>query len=274
MSSEGSEKRAGSQDASKLSASFNLESVRFQHQGRPQLALNNVDLQVPERGTVAIVGQSGCGKSTLFSMLERLYEPMMGSKVLMDKTPVNHLEIGAYRKQMALVSQDDTLFSGTIRFNLALGSTSGMNLSDEDAASACREAHVWDFVNTLENGLDTLIGPRSAGVSGGQRARLMLARAFVRNPRVLLLDEVTSSLDAISEKAIEATMREKSVGRTTVIVAHRLTSIRHADTIFVMEDGRVCEQGTFDELVRKKGVFAGLVLNQSLESQVDRKPPE
>ncbi|HTI65063.1 MAG TPA: ABC transporter transmembrane domain-containing protein [Gemmatimonadaceae bacterium] len=217
-------------------------------------ALDGVTAIIPRGSSVAVVGPSGSGKSTLLSLLLRLQDPTSGS-VQLDGRDLRAGTVESLREQTAVVSQDSFLFSASIAENIRVGRR---HASDAEVEAAARSAEIHDFIASLPNGYATMVGERGMRLSGGQRQRIALARALVRDPEILLLDEATSALDATTEAAVNATLRRMSVGRTVVSVTHRLSSVVHADRVFVMADGRLVEEGTHDELLARAGVYASL----------------
>ncbi|WP_414640729.1 ABC transporter ATP-binding protein [Archangium sp.] len=241
-------------EAGPLTQALTLEGMRATYpDGRE--ALRGVDLTVPAGARVALVGASGAGKTTLFSVLLGFVPPSGGS-VTWDGTPLSRLKPSSVRAQMAWVPQEPVLFSGSVRHNLLLGRPEA---TDAELWEALRLAHAEDFVGALPGGLDEPVGERGARLSGGQRQRLALARAFLRRPSVLLLDEPTSALDARSEAAVGAGLAELMKGRTVLVIAHRLSTVRDADLIVVLEAGRVVEAGTHAELTARGGRYAQLL---------------
>lgn len=211
------------------------------------------------------VGPSGCGKSTTISLLERFYAPIAGT-ITLDGQPIDSLNLKSYRSQIALVSQEPTLYQGTIRENILLGADHPDSVGDIEIESACRDANILSFILSLPDGFQTAVGGKGVMLSGGQKQRIAIARALLRNPKVLLLDEATSALDSESEKIVQAALDAAARGRTTVAVAHRLSTIQKADCIYVFEGGRVVESGTHNELMRRGGRYRELVSLQSLEN--------
>ncbi len=211
---------------------------------------------------VAFVGASGCGKSTLVSLLERFYDPTSGRICLSNKNIVQ-MSPQLYRGHISLVQQEPTLYSGSVSENVSLGLD--FEPSEEQIKEACRKANALDFVISLPEGMDTSCGSRGTQFSGGQRQRLAIARALIRNPKLLLLDEATSALDTQSERLVQAALDEAALTRTTIAVAHRLSTIRHADMIFVVDNGRIAEMGTHVELQRQKSMYYEMCLSQSLD---------
>ncbi|KAM3420966.1 hypothetical protein BST61_g4198 [Cercospora zeina] len=241
-----------------------LENVSFAYPSRPDaMVLRDLSLDIPVGKFVAIVGASGSGKSTILGILERFYDPTHG-RVTLDGYDIRDLNLNSYRRMMSLVSQEPAVFSGTVRENLMVGQDALETMSEERLVDACRDANIHDFITSLPEGYDTKVGTGGSMLSGGQKQRLTIARALLRNSPILLSDEATAALDNSSEKlvldALEATRR----GRTTVAIAHRLAAIQHADIIYVLDKGRLVEQGTHRELVQRQGVYSHLVQSQGL----------
>src|SRR4051794_12444641 len=230
--------------------------------GRP--VLTDLDLTVPAGETHAIVGPTGAGKSTVVKLLLRLYDPIEGH-VTIDGAPIEELSFASLRGAMGYVGQDVFLFQGTVRENLAYGR---WDATDAEVEQAARLAEAHDFIMELANGYDTVVGERGQKLSGGQRQRLSIARAILRDPRVLVLDEATSAVDNETEAAIQRSLETVGQGRTVIVIAHRLSTIRHADRIHVLERGRLAESGTHEELVAEGGLYAALWRVQTGEAQV------
>jgi ATP-binding cassette subfamily B protein len=216
--------------------------------------LSDVSLSVRAGTTVAFVGPTGSGKSTLLKLVLRFFESVSGA-VLVDGTPVSRIRMNDLRSQMGLVSQDVYLFQGTVRENIAFGRPGATEADIVEAAQAA-EAH--EFIRALPQGYDTVVGERGQKLSGGQRQRISIARAILKNPPILILDEATSAVDNETEAAIQRSMRRISVNRTVLVVAHRLSTIVHADQIIVLENGRVTETGRHEDLLTQGGTYAAL----------------
>ncbi|MEA2468616.1 MAG: ATP-binding cassette, subfamily bacterial [Thermoleophilaceae bacterium] len=248
-----------------------MRGVSFKYAGTDEPVLDGVNLDVPAGRTIAIVGGTGSGKSTLVSMLPRLYDPVEGS-VWIDGADVSRVALESLRSQVGLVSDDPFLFSDTIRSNIAYARSDASQDTIEDAA---RRADIHDFIAGLPEGYDTVVGERGVTVSGGQRQRLAIARALVMDPRVLILDDATSSVDASTEAAIKRALRELMQGRTTFIIGHRLSTIALADEIVVLEDGRVAARGTHDELLGVSDLYREIAEKGAPDRRfLTRKPLE
>jgi len=225
---------------------------------RAQPVLTEVDLDIQPGEVVALVGPSGAGKSTILSLLYRFYD-VDGGRVLFEGVDVRELRLSELRRALAIVAQEPVLWSGTIRDNIAYGRAGATRDEIEQAA---RDANAHDFITAFPDGYDTVIGERGTKLSGGQKQRVALARALVANPRVLILDEATSNLDAESEAAVQTALARVRAGRTTLVVAHRLSTVRDADRIVVIEGARIVEQGGHDELMQRRGTYHRLVEHQ------------
>jgi len=223
-------------------------------------ALQGVSIEIPKGKMTAIVGRSGSGKTTLIDILMGFYEPQTG-QTWVDDTPLGKFDIHAWRQRIGFVPQDPFLFNATLRENLLWANEEA---SSREIANACAQAHVTEFVDRFPKGLDTLVGDRGVRLSGGQRQRIALARALLRKPLILVLDEATSSLDSHSERMIQEAVEQVSKSITVVVIAHRLSTIRGAECIYVLEGGRMVESGSFDELIQKSGEFSRTAQLQGL----------
>ncbi|PGH05897.1 hypothetical protein GX51_02678 [Blastomyces parvus] len=242
-----------------------LNSVKFSYPARQDVpVLHGLNLHIKPGQFAALVGPSGAGKSTIISLIERLYQPTSGS-VHIDGQDISSREGVSFRDNIALVPQDSVLFEGTIRFNIALGARPGHEPTDAEIEEACRLANIHDTIVSLPEGYDTNCGPGGNQLSGGQKQRLAIARALVRKPQLLLLDESTSALDAESERLLQAGLEKATKGMTVIAIAHRLYTIRKADVIFLIEDGRCTDQGTHPELAERSESYRINALHQAFE---------
>lgn len=248
-----------------MSGDIEFRDVHFRYPTRPeQPVLRGLNFTVKPGQYVALVGASGCGKSTTIALMERFYDPLVGG-VYVDGKEISSLNLNSYRNYLALVSQEPTLYQGTIRENILLGAdTDPADVPEHAIEQACRDANIHDFILSLPEGLNTVVGSKGSMLSGGQKQRIAIARALLRDPKILLLDEATSALDSESEKVVQAALDKAARGRTTIAVAHRLSTIQKADRIFVIDQGRVVEEGTHGELLSKGGRYFELVNLQSL----------
>ena len=239
------------------------DAIRFEHlafgYSDDKPTLRNLDMSIPAGATVALVGPSGSGKSTVLNLLLRFYDPQQGH-VIFDSVDLREAALESVRGQLGIVFQDNVLFNVSIRENIRLGKLDATNAEVEEAA---RAAEIHDFILSMPDGYDTVVGERGSRLSGGQRQRLAIARAILRNPAILLLDEATSALDPHTEAAINATLGRLSRGRTTISVTHRLSSAVHADRIYVFDRGALREQGTHAELLQRGGLYAQLWREQT-----------
>jgi len=239
-----------------LHGSIRFDTLSFSYPTRTETeVLHEISVTIKPDTLVALVGPSGAGKSTFVSLLLRLYEPTQGH-ILFDERDNLSIPISALRSQMAIVPQDIFLFGGTIRENIAYGKTGATN---EMIIEAARKANAWDFINQFPEGLETLVGERGTQLSGGQRQRIAIARAVLKDPKILILDEATSSLDSESERLVQDALEKLMKGRTSIVIAHRLSTIRQADNILVLNNGQIIEQGTHEELLLvKDGLYRNL----------------
>lgn len=233
-----------------------FEDMSFAYPSRPeQPVLNKINMQISPNQTVAIVGASGAGKSTLASLVLRFYEVSSG-KLLFDDTDSKDIPVSVLRTQIAIVPQDIFLFGGTIRENIAYGKP---NATDSEIYEAAKKANALEFIERFEDKFDTLVGERGTQLSGGQRQRIAIARAVLKNPKILILDEATSSLDSESERLVQDALDKLMKGRTSLVIAHRLATVRKADQILVLEQGKLVEKGTHAELMRiPEGIYKNL----------------
>ena len=235
-----------------------LEHVEFEYrEGRP--VVRDFDVTVPGGSVVALVGRSGAGKTTVTDLVARFHDPTTG-RILVNGSDIRDFRLASYRSLLAIVQQDVFLFDGSVRDNIAYGRHSASAAEIEDAA---RRANAHEFIEKLPEGYDTFVGERGVKLSGGQQQRLAIARAILASPQILILDEATSNLDTESEQLIQASMAELLAGRTTFVIAHRLSTVRRANLILLMEDGRIIERGTHEELMAARGLYYEMVLRQA-----------
>ncbi|MBM0775150.1 ABC transporter ATP-binding protein [Staphylococcus epidermidis] len=239
---------------------IDLKHVSFKYNENEKEVLHDINLTINKGETVAFVGMSGSGKSTLINLIPRFYDVTQG-EILIDHHNVKDFLTGSLRNQVGLVQQDNILFSDTVKENILLGRP---DATDDEVVEAAKMANAHDFISNLPNGYDTEVGERGVKLSGGQKQRLSIARIFLNNPPVLILDEATSALDLESEAIIQEALDVLSKDRTTLIVAHRLSTITHADRIVVMENGRIVETGTHQQLINKRGAYEHLYSIQNL----------
>ncbi|HEY8331177.1 MAG TPA: ABC transporter ATP-binding protein/permease [Pseudomonas sp.] len=228
-----------------------FEDVRFGYDPRRQI-LHDIDFEIPAGGTVAVVGHSGCGKSTLARLLYRFYD-VDGGRITIDGHDLRQLTQASLRGAIAIVPQDTVLFNDSIYYNILYGRP---DASREEVEAAARAAHIHDFVQGLPDGYDTPVGERGLKLSGGEKQRVAIARAILKNPSILIFDEATSALDSQSERAIQAELERIQVGRTTLVIAHRLSTVMNADQILVMDGGRIAERGSHPQLLALNGQYA------------------
>ena len=236
-------------DPIQLNGNIQFENVAFHYPTRTDIpVLKGVDMDIKAGQKVALVGPSGVGKSTIIQLLLRFYN-ITGGDIKIDGKSIYEQDIRALRNNMALVPQEVILFGGTIKENILYGNDQA---SDEEVIDAAKKSNSWEFIQSFPEGLDTIVGERGIKLSGGQRQRIAIARAILKNPAILLLDEATSSLDSESEKVVQDALNKLMEGRTSIIIAHRLTTIREVDCIFVLDSGKIAEKGTHDELLSKE----------------------
>ncbi|MBX2846483.1 MAG: ATP-binding cassette domain-containing protein [Saprospiraceae bacterium] len=230
--------------------------VSFAYPSRPdQTVLKNVSFNIEQGQKVALVGPSGSGKSTIAQLMLRFYQPDTGH-VLLNEQNAEHFDLTQYRKNIGFVPQEILLFGGSIRDNIAYGN---LEATEDQIIQAAQQANAWEFIQSFDEGLDTFVGERGVQLSGGQKQRVAIARALLKNPPILILDEATSALDAESEHLVQEALEVLMENRTTLIIAHRLSTVRKADKILVLEHGKIVEQGNHDQLLQQAGVYGNLV---------------
>jgi ATP-binding cassette subfamily B protein/subfamily B ATP-binding cassette protein MsbA len=256
--------RPDARDAPKRVEEIRFENVEFEYrEGRP--VVKDFSVTVPSGSVVALVGRSGAGKTTVTDIVARFHDPTSG-RILLNGTDIRDFRLGTYRDLLAIVQQSVFLFDGTIRENIAYGR---QNATDGDIEDAARRANAHEFIDKLPERYETIVGERGVKLSGGQQQRLAIARAIVKQPEILILDEATSNLDTESEQLIQASMASLLAGRTTFVIAHRLSTVHRADLILLMEDGRIIERGTHETLMAARGTYHEMVLRQ-MESHGDQ----
>ena len=239
-----------------LNGHIAFENLSFRYPSRPdEEVLSNINLTISENQMIALVGSSGAGKSTITALILRLHEPTSGD-ILFDKRDSKQFSLSSLRSQIAIVPQDVFLFGGSIRENISYGKPSA---TDEDILRAAGKANALEFIDRFPEKLDTIVGERGTQLSGGQRQRIAIARAVLKNPRILIMDEATSSLDSESERLVQDALEKLMVGRTSIVIAHRLSTIRKADQILVLDGGRIVEKGTHEQLIKvSRGIYRNM----------------
>jgi ATP-binding cassette, subfamily B, bacterial len=251
--------RADGDPTAKLQGAITFESVSFRYPSRPESqVLNDLRFQVQPGQRIALVGPSGAGKSTVFSLILGFNEPEAGA-IHFDDQLATSLSLRALRSQIAIVPQEVLLFGGSIRENIEYGKPGA---TVEEINAAATQANAFDFISALPEGFETLVGPRGTKLSGGQRQRIAIARAILADPKILLLDEATSALDSESERLVNEALERLMVGRTSLVIAHRLSTVRHADSILVFSQGKIVESGSHDSLIQENGTYRFLVETQ------------
>jgi len=251
-------KDEGKKSLPTIQRQLEFSNVSFTYEGAEEPSLTAINLTVRVGEVVALVGASGSGKTTLVSLVPRFYRPSDG-KVMIDGVDIRLVDRSSLRRQIGIVSQETVLFDDLIRNNIAYGRT---DATEEQIIEAARAAYAWEFIERLPQGLDTFVGENGLRLSGGQRQRLAIARAILRDPPILILDEATSALDSESEQLVQQALANLMKARTTLVIAHRLSTVQHADRLVVMRRGRIEEIGTHDELLRKGGLYTRLYQTQ------------
>jgi ATP-binding cassette subfamily B protein len=240
-------------DIAFLRGDIRFNNVSFSYD-KHKSVLDGINLEMKAGETVAFVGPSGAGKTTICSLIPRFYDVNSGS-ITIDGMDIRDLTKKSLRSQIGIVQQDVFLFTGTLKENIAYGM---LGATDEQIAEAAKKAHLEDFIASLPFGYETQIGERGLKLSGGQKQRIAIARMFLKNPPILILDEATSALDTETEQIIQTALTELAVDRTTLVIAHRLATIRNADRVVVVTEDGIAEEGTHDELIKQGGIFASL----------------
>ncbi|XP_065051927.1 ATP-dependent translocase ABCB1-like isoform X2 [Rhopilema esculentum] len=251
-----------------VNGNIEFKDIHFRYPSRKEIKiLDGFSLKIDSGSTVALVGESGCGKSTIVKLVQRFYDPEEGL-VCLDGNDLRKINLRYLRSQIGVVSQEPVLFEGTITENIRLGKR---DATDDEIKEAAVDANAHRFISELPKGYDTQVGEGGAQLSGGQKQRIAIARALVRKPKILLLDEATSALDTESESIVQAALEQASQGRTTIVIAHRLSTVRNADMIVAMRDGVVMETGTHDDLMSRKDVYYKLVMLQTIAEEVENE---
>jgi len=223
--------------------------------------LKGINLEVQKGQILAVVGSSGAGKTTLLDLIPRFYDPQQG-QISVDNVDIKDITLKSLRQQIGIVTQETILFNDTIKANIAYGR---MEASSQEIEQAAKQAHAHDFITRLPLGYDTVIGDRGTKLSGGERQRIAIARALLKNPTILILDEATSQLDSESERLVQEALDTLMKGRTVFVIAHRLSTVKNAHKIIVIDSGRISEQGTHSELISKSGLYKKLYIMQGLK---------
>ena len=253
-----SENDSGNLSKINIKSDIFFDNISFKYENSELPILNNINLKISSGEFVALVGMSGCGKSTLVNLIPRLYNPSNGS-IKINNIDIKDIKLKILREQISYVGQDIVLFNDTVRNNILYGQS---DVSDEDINRSLERAYAKDFIDEMPDGINTVIGENGVLLSGGQRQRLAIARAFLKNAHILIFDEATSSLDSVSEKFIQKALEELKLGKTTLIIAHRLSTVEKANNIIVMDNGSIIESGNHNELIEKKKYYFELYNSQ------------
>jgi ATP-binding cassette subfamily B protein len=260
----------GAQPLAKLEGRVAFEDVTFRYFGGGEAVLSDVDFEVQPGQTVALLGATGSGKSTIINLIPRFYDPSAG-RVLVDGQDVRQVQLDSLRSQIGIVLQDTTLFSGTIRDNIAFGRP---DASLEEVVEAAQAAAAHDFILSFPEGYDTRVGERGTTVSGGQKQRIAIARALLMDPRILILDDSTSSVDVVTEAAIQKALQQLMKGRTSFVIAQRISTVRTAGLVLVLDGGRIAARGTHDQLMDESPIYAEIYSSQLLEDAPGETSPQ
>jgi len=252
----------------KVSGTVTFDHVSFAYSDRVGHVLSDISLEASPGEIIALVGPSGAGKSTLVQLIARFFDPASG-RICVDGVDIRNVRVDELRSHMAAVPQDTHLFSGSITDNIAMGKPGA---SDEEVRAAAVAANADDFITGFPDGYDTLVGERGVKLSGGQRQRVAIARALLKDPRILILDEATSALDSESESVVQDALAVLMRGRTTFVIAHRLSTVRDADRILVLDEGRIVEEGTHTSLTELGGLYADLAQRQFRTDEEESLP--
>jgi len=256
----------GRKELSPLTRSLEFRGVTFRYEGSDASALRGIDLSVQAGEVLALVGSSGSGKTTLASLVPRFYDPTEGA-ILIDGQDIRHCTLRSLRKQIGIVSQDTVLFDETVKNNIAYGRAEA---TEDEVVEAAKLAYAHEFIERLPDGYNTVIGENGVKLSGGERQRLAIARAILRDPPILILDEATSSLDSESERIVQLAFSNLMKNRTTLVIAHRLSTVQSADRIVVLDQGRIVDSGTHEELLQRAGLYKRLHAIQFQDVDVTR----
>jgi ATP-binding cassette subfamily B protein len=244
----------GAVELQNVRGEIDISNLSFRYSNQETNVLTDISIHIPAHSTIALVGESGAGKSTIATLIPRFYEPQAG-RITIDGTDIMNLKQKCLRENIGIVQQSVFLFDTSIRENILYGAP---DATEEEVVEAARKANILDFIESLPDGFDTLVGERGVKLSGGQKQRISIARVFLKNPPIFIFDEATSALDSESEALIQKSLDVLSKGRTTIVIAHRLTTIKDADKIVVLKDGRVAEEGTHRELLERGGQYSKL----------------